>query len=357
MTQILVTGATGLLGRHLVQSLRDRGDGVRALVLPAEDATGLEQQGVAVFRGDLRERDILANAMRGADTVFHLAGMMGRWLPMSDYVAVNVTGTENVCVAAQATQVRRLVHVSSWTVYGMGIGRIAREDTPFAPLSEPYAITKTEGDRVVQRFIASHHLPAVIIRPDTFFGPGDRIHFGRMADRLRAGKAIVIGSGRNRLPFVYVSDVVQGLLLAAESDRAVGQAYNIANDQLFTQEQLWRAIAEAIGARPPRVHVPYLPLYAAASIIERTAVLAGAKQQPIITRVGVKLFGTENCHAIDKARNELGYQPRVPLSEGVRLAADWYLRHQNLRPTGAVQVEAKPMPDGDTGGLDPEKST
>src|SRR5205085_1976014 len=99
-------------------------------------------------------------------------------------------------------------------------------------------------------------------------------------------KAIVIGSGRNRVPFVYVNDVVQGLLLAADHDRAVGQAYNIANNQLFTQEQLWRAIAEAVGAPPPQVHVPYLPLYTAASIIERAAVLARTKQQPIITRVG-----------------------------------------------------------------------
>src|SRR5262249_29331277 len=223
-------------------------------------------------------------------------------------------------------------------------------------LSEPYAITKAEGDRVVQGFIATHQLPAVIIRPDTFFGPGDRIHFGRMADRLRAGKAIVIGSGHNRVPFVYVGDVLQGLLLAADRDCAVGQAYNIAHDQLFTQEQLWCGIAEAIGAAPPRVHVPYLPLYVAASIIERAAVLAHTKQQPIITRVGVKLSGTENRHAIDKARKELGYQPRVSLSEGVRLAADWYLRHHNLRPNSPMEVAAKPIIDSDIGDLDSEQA-
>src|SRR5262245_24035938 len=116
MKEILVTGATGLLGRHLIDALRDRGDIVRALVLPAENATELEQNGVAIFRGDLCEPDTLADAMRGVEIVFHLAGMMGRWLPISDYFAVNVTGTENVCVAAQAAQVHRLVHVSSWTV-------------------------------------------------------------------------------------------------------------------------------------------------------------------------------------------------------------------------------------------------
>lgn len=328
MTRILVTGATGFLGRHLIQSLKARGASVSALILPEEDGTWLEQQSVSLHRGDIRKPDTLVNSMRGVDQVFHLAGMMGFWLPLRDYYAVNVTGTQNVCEAALAAGVHRLVHVSSWTVYGMGLGGISREDSPFAPLSEPYAVTKAEGDRVVQRYIANHHLPATIIRPDTFFGPGDRIHFQRMADRLKAGKGIIIGSGNNLLPFVYVTDIVQGLLLAADSECAVGKAYNIANDKLFTQAQLWQAIAESIGCHPPSIHVPYFPLYLAAGVIERTAILARARQQPIITRVGARLFGTENRHAIDKARDELGYEPRVSLGDGVRLAANWYLQQQ-----------------------------
>ncbi|HUV67637.1 MAG TPA: NAD-dependent epimerase/dehydratase family protein [Sedimentisphaerales bacterium] len=335
MTQILVTGATGLLGRQLIQSLQERGDALRALVLAGEDAAWLEERGIAVYRGDVREPDTLVEPMRGVDKIFHLAGMMGIWCPMRDYYAVNVTGTENVCVAALTAGVRRLIHVSSWTVYGMGLGRVVHEDSPLMPMSEPYAVTKTEGDKVVQCFIASHDLPAVIIRPDTFFGPGDRVHFERMADRLRAGKGIIIGSGRNLLPFAYVSDIVQGLLLAGDNDRAVGQAYNIANDQLFTQEQLWRAIAEAVGAKPPRIHVPYAALYPVSAIIERAAILARYPRQPLITRVGVNVFGTENRHAIDKARAELGYAPRVSLSEGVRLTANWYLQQHT---PGAISV-------------------
>ena len=157
--------------------------------------------------------------------------MMGVWRPLEDYRAVNVTGTQNVCRAALAEGVSRVVHVSSWTVYGMDLGRPAREDFLLRPFREPYAMTKAEGDVVVQRMIADEHLPAVIIRPGTFFGPGDRLHFGRMADRLRAGKGVIVGRGDNALPFVYVTDVVQGLLLALDCDHAVGQAYNITNDR------------------------------------------------------------------------------------------------------------------------------
>jgi nucleoside-diphosphate-sugar epimerase len=321
---VLVTGGGGLLGRQLVQALLERGDSVRVLLMPGEDASWIDGRPVAVHRGDIRDARSLEAAVRGAEGVLHLAGMMGTWKPLSDYRAVNVRGAENVCRAALAEGVRRVVHVSSWTVYGMGIGMPCHEDFPLAPFDEPYAVSKAEGDRLVQRMIANDGLPAVIIRPGTFFGPGDQLHFGRMADRLRAGRAIVVGTGDNALPFVYVTDVVQGLLLALDHDRAVGEAFNISNDQPLTQQEVLDAMADAIGARPARAHLPYSVLYAAGAAIERAATAARLQAQPPLTRLGVKLFGTDNRHSIDKARLELGYAPKVDIRDGIALAAEWY---------------------------------
>jgi 2-alkyl-3-oxoalkanoate reductase len=322
---ILITGGNGLLGRHLVTALQDQDMSVRVLALPGEDTHWLEQHGVAVYRGDIREPDTLTAPMSNVAAVFHLAGMMGLWRPMADYRAVNVTGTENVCRAALAEGVPRLVHVSSWTVYGMDLGQPAREEFLLKPFSEPYAVTKAAGDLAVQRMIAEQHLPAIIIRPGTFFGPGDHLHFGRMADRLRAGKGVIVGAGDNALPFVYVTDVVQGLMLALDRPNAVGQAFNITNDSPLTQREMLEAIARETGTSLPHVHVPYPALYSAGYLAERFAMVTGTEAQPVVTRLGVKLFGTDNRHAIDKARRELGYHPRVDLREGVRLAANWYL--------------------------------
>jgi nucleoside-diphosphate-sugar epimerase len=307
-----------------VAALQDRGDSVRVLALSEEDTRWLRERGVMVYRGDVRWPDTLTSPMSGVAAVFHLAGMMGVWRPLQDYRAVNVTGTRNVCTAALAAGVGRLVHVSSWTVYGMDLGTPAREDFLLSPFREPYAITKAEGDLAVQQMIADEHLPAVIIRPGTFFGPGDRLHFGRMADRLRAGKSVIVGRGENALPFIFIDDVVQGLLLAFDAEHAVGQAYNISNDRPLTQQQALEAIAHDIGASPPTIHIPYCALYAAGSAAERIASLAGSQRQPILTRLGVKLFGTDNRHAIDKAQRELGYRPQVPVREGLRLTAAWY---------------------------------
>jgi nucleoside-diphosphate-sugar epimerase len=335
--EILITGGNGLLGRHVVSALQERGDSVRVLVLPDEDASPLEERGVAVHRGDIRRPETLTAPMSGVDAVLHLAGMMGVWRPMADYHAVNVAGTENVSRVA-LIEGPRVVHVSSWTVYGMALGQPASEDFPLTPFREPYAMTKAAGDMAVQRMIVEDHLPAVIIRPGTFFGPGDLLHFARMADRLRAGKGVIVGSGDNALPFVYVTDVVQGLLLALDHEGAVGQAYNITTDRPLTQKQLLHAIADEIGARPPRLHIPYHPLYAAGYAAERLGMLTRSQRPPVVTRLGVKLFGTDNRHAIDKAQRELGYAPRVDLCDGVRRAADWYRTRTQPAPSPAMAV-------------------
>jgi nucleoside-diphosphate-sugar epimerase len=327
--EILITGGNGLLGRHLIPVLQDRGDIVRVFTLPGEDTAWLEERGVTVFRGDVRIPDTLTAPMNGAEGVLHLAGMMGLWLPMKDYRDVNVTGTENVCRAARAAGVHRIVHISSWTVYGMNLGLPAREDFLLQPFHEPYAVSKTEGDLAVQRMIAEDDLPAVILRPGTFFGPGDQLHFGRMADRVQAGKGVIVGRGDNALPFAYVTDIVQGIVLALDTEHAVGQAYNITNDEPMTQQQFLESIAEELGVSKPTLHVPYHGLYCAGGLAERAAYLAKSRKQPFVTRLGVKLFGTDNRHSIEKARRELGYTPRVSIREGVRLAARWHLAKAN----------------------------
>jgi nucleoside-diphosphate-sugar epimerase len=320
-----LTGASGFLGLHLVKALMGRGEQVRALLLPEESKPELEQAQVEICRGDVRRAETLNEPMRGVDTVFHLAAVHGLWRPPQDYYDINVSGTENVCRAASAAGVRRFVHVSTWVAYGMALGQPLREELPLRPFSDIYAVTKARGDMLVQDYISRDHLPAVIVRPGTLFGPGDEVNFGRMADRLRAGKAVIIGSGGNSIPFVYVTNVVDGLLLAAGKEQAVGQTYNLADDSPLTQEQMWRAMAEEIGVKPPRRRVPYHPLYALAFLAERAAPAHARGRQPLVTRLGVKLFGADNRIAIEKARRELGYQPQVSVREGVRRSAAWYL--------------------------------
>jgi nucleoside-diphosphate-sugar epimerase len=222
--------------------------------------------------------------------------------------------------------------MSSSSVYGMALGRPADESFPLSPFPDPYPVTKAAGDLAVQRMVAHDQLPAVIVRPDQIFGPGDHLHFGRMADRLRAGRGVIVGSGDNALPLVYVGDAVEGLLLALEHERAVGRAYNVTNDRPLTQKQFLHAIARAIGARPPRLRVPYRALYAAGYAAERLTNPTAARARPPITRLGVAFLGTHNEYAIGRARRELGYEPRVDLRDAVDLVAAWYREGDRADP-------------------------
>jgi 2-alkyl-3-oxoalkanoate reductase len=339
--EVFVTGATGFLARHLIPALQERGHVVRALVLPSEDATWLRERGVAVHHGDVREAETLTEPLRGADAAVHMAALMATWAPMEVHRAVHVKGTENVCRAALSAGVQRVVHLSSAITYTPSGGVPIEEGFRQEPLHEPHAITKAEGDKLVQRMIAEDGLPAAIVRPEAMFGPHDRINFRRLAERLRAGKGIIIGSGRNAVPFVYVTDAVQGLLLALEHPRAVGQAYNITNDKRMTEEEFLRAIAEEVGGKAPRLRVPYRVMYGGATVAEWIATLT--KHEPLATRHGVQMFGSHNPLSIDKARRELGYEPQVSLREGIRLAGDWYRKNVlgvAAEPAAAVAVTA-----------------
>jgi nucleoside-diphosphate-sugar epimerase len=343
VSTILVTGGNGFVGRHLVTALAARGDRVRVLALPGEDARWLERRGVAVYRGDITQPESLAVPAEGADGVFHLAAMQDVWRPIEVYRAVNVGGTRNVAHAALAAGARRFVHMSSSSVYGMGHRRPVDEAFPLAPFRDPYPVTKAEADRAVQEAIRQDGLPGVIIRPDQIFGPGDVLHFGAMAERALSGRCFLVGKGDNRMPFVYVGDVVRALLLALDHDAAPGNAYNISSDSPFTQRQMLTAIAEDTGGSPPGPSIPYRALYAAGYLAERLAGALPAGGRPPVTRLGVAFFGTDNLYATGKARAELGYQPTVGLRDGVRMAAEWYLEHKR-RASGESEPDTAAEP-------------
>lgn len=321
--KVLVTGATGLLGSHLLEELRERGEEIRALVLPGENAERLSALGIEIVRGDITDARTLPNAVREIEVIFHLAGMMGVWRPLADYRLVNVVGSGNLYRAAQAAGVRRFVHTSSHTVYGLGYGRFLTEKDALRPDPDPYSLSKTEGERLIRRLMLESKIETVILRPGTFFGPYDHLHFGRMAQKTKEGKALVLGKGGNALPFCYVTDIVQGFLLAAYHAKAPGNIYNISNDRPLTQLEMYNEIADAVGGKRPTLHLPYKPLYYGSIIAER-GVARLTHTKPLVTQLGALMFGSDNRHSIAKARRELGYEPQVDLREGIRLAAEWF---------------------------------
>lgn len=321
---VLVTGATGLLGSHVVDLLIERGESTCALVRPGEDVDHLKRAGVDIRWGDLGDRASLQAAVSGTDRVLHCAARTGPWGPRSEYETVNIRGLEALLNVALAADVRRLVHVSSIAVLGADVDGVADETSPLRVEPNPYSWSKVEGERLVDRAVRERQAPVAIVRPGWIYGPRDVVSFGRFTAMVERGRMVVIGSGGNRVPLIYVRDVAEGIVLASEVAGAAGRVFLLVDDEPVTQREYLNAIAAELGVPPPKLKIPYRLALMLAFAAETLGHLARRRQPPPLTRYGVRLLGGENCFVISRARKGLGFAPRINLAEGVRQSVAWY---------------------------------
>jgi nucleoside-diphosphate-sugar epimerase len=321
----LVTGGTGLLGRHVVDLLVEQGVRPLVLVEPGHDGGPHDPASVEACTGDIRDRASLEVAVAGVEHVLHCAARTGPWGPEREYEDVNVRALETLAGVASAAGVRRIVHVSSVTVHGNDVRGSADEDAPFRIEPNPYSRSKVAGERLLQRLTAECPVPITIVRPGWIYGPNDLASFARTAAMVRDGRMVLLGSGRNHLPVIYVTDAADGVIRAAAAgDRPSGRAYILVNDESVTQREYLDAIANALGVAPPKRRIPYRLALTAGAVLETAGRAARMHNPPPLTRYGVQLLGGENRFSIDRARRELGFSPQVGVAEGVRRSIDWF---------------------------------
>jgi nucleoside-diphosphate-sugar epimerase len=322
---VLVTGATGLLGSHVVDLLLERGERVRALARPGEDVTRLLAQGVEVVWGDMGDRASLAAAVASVARVLHCAARTGPWGPEVEYAAANVRGLTDLIEESLKAGVRRIVHVSSITVHGNDVRGAAVETAPLRVEPNPYSRTKVAGERLIETLVRERGAPVVIVRPGWIYGPRDRASFARFAAMIERGKMVMIGGGDNVVPLIYARDVAHGVLLAGDApETAHGRAYLLVNDERVTQRDYLGAIAKHLGVAPPTLRIPYRLAVGLGTAAEVAFHLAQRQQPPPLMRYGVQLLGGDNQFVIARARQELGFAPRVNLHEGVGRSIAWY---------------------------------
>jgi nucleoside-diphosphate-sugar epimerase len=329
---VLVTGAGGFLGSHVVELLVANGERPRALVRPGGNAAALAEAGVDVCSCDIGNGAAFGEALRGVDRVIHCAARTGPWGPDAEYERVNVRGLEALVRAAMAAGVRRFVHVSSITVHGNDLRGQADEDAPLRAERNPYSRSKVAAERLLARMIRDEDAPVTIVRPGWIYGPRDTSSFARIARRVEQGQMITLGSGANHLPLIYVRDAAEGALLAGESAQAEGRSYLLVNDEPVTQRDFIGALAAELGAPAPTRRVPYELSLMVGALAEAAGRLSRSKEPPPVTRYGLQLLGGENRFIISRARRELGFSPKVGLAEGVRRGVEWYRVAMNGRP-------------------------
>lgn len=324
---ILVTGASGLLGSALAAELAARGERVRVLVrhtaLPGE----LARLSLESVPGDILDYPSLLAACRGADTVYHCAGLIslmpGGWEKMR---RVNVDGTANVLRACREGSVRRLVHVSSIEALSGRDRPRLDDDTPFNPQGAllPYGRTKAFASNLVLEAVAAG-LDAVIVSPTGIIGPGDH-------RPSRTGKLALL-CARGRLPatvgggfyFVDTRDVVHGVLLAAEKGRR-GTNYILPGERASIAE-LMALAGRAAGRKPPRLSAPFPLAWLGSLFLEQYHALCGGT--PLFTRSALRIIRYDPEIDAERAQRELGWSSR-PLAVTVRDTVAWFREQGKL---------------------------
>jgi len=254
---ILLTGATGFIGRHLTRQLAAAGYGLRALVRSTSDTTELQQLGVEIVEGDVTDWESVCRAVEGCRRVVHLANIYSMWeQDPSVYRRVNVEGTRRVAQAAAESGVDLFLHISTVAVFGRP------HEVPFhercAPgpeLFSEYARTKFEADRVVEEFAVSHRLPLAILYPGSVLGPGDQKSSGRYVDDILHRRLPMAVFSDDVMTWVHVRDVADAVTRLLGRDDAAGARYVVGCHRL-TMHQINDIIHQVSGVQLPRFEMP-----------------------------------------------------------------------------------------------------
>jgi nucleoside-diphosphate-sugar epimerase len=328
----LVTGGTGFLGGALTRRLHRMGWDVTALGRNAAKLNQLKSEGMRVLQHDLKDKSAMAAACKDQEIVFHCAALPSPWGNFEAFYQANVIGTRNVIRGCEEHKVKRLVYVSTPSLYFGYSSRVNVKETDALP--EPvsnYAATKILAEQELDQAF-ENGLATIAIRPRAIFGPGDTVIFPRLIPRLQSGRLPILGDGENVVDLTYIENVVDALLLCAESPtNTLGKKYNISNGEPVQIWKLVERICMELNLPIPKRKISFRTANAVASVLEFIYTLIPTHPEPPLTRVSVSMMANSTTLDISVARQELGYQPKVSVDEGFENFMEWWKETMSLR--------------------------
>ena len=324
MKKVLVTGGGGFLGKAVVRGLVEKNVDVTSF--SRSFYPELDEMGVAQIQGDLTDRDAVVRACRGTDTVFHVAARPGMWGTYDNYYQVNVVGTVHVIEACRQNGVSRLIHTSSPSVvFDDADMEGADESVPYPDAYlGPYPETKAIAEKKVVE-AAKSGLPAIILRPHLIWGPEDNHLVPRIISRAKRLK--IIGPDDDLVDTIYIDNAADAHILAAEQlaerPELSGNIYFISQDEPVSKWTMVNAFLDAAGLPPVKGRVSARTAYAVGWVCEKIYKTLGIQSEPPMTRFVAKELATSHWFDISRAKQDLGYVPRVSTEEGLERLRVW----------------------------------
>ena len=329
----LITGATGFIGGRLARRLVQEGYQVRCLVRASSDTSQLDELDVQIAAGDLTRPGSLARAVAGCHYVFHCGALVSDWATAGEIVRTNVAGTRSLLEASVDASVQRFIHFSTTDIYGHPNLATIDETYSGARFANWYAHTKLSAEAEVKRIEKAHALDAVILRPATVYGPGSRDVVGEIARAIRTRSMLLVDGGRAVAGLCYVDNLIDAALLALHHEAALGHAFNVSDGLGITWREFTDGLAEGLGCSRVRWSLPYwlangigVSLEHGYRLLRRTT---GLSAPPLLSRQAVQVLGNDQDFSNRKAREMLGWEPRVGYPAGLEATLTW-LRTENL---------------------------
>lgn len=337
----LVTGAAGLVGSHVLGELLARAQPVRALVRSPGQGTSFEEKGAQVVTGDVRDPAAFAPALEGVDVVYHCAALVGPGFSKKEIYDTNLTGVQNLLDAARRYPNIRVVLVSSVNVLGTRNIDPATEDLPCRRSNDPAADVKIEAERLALDF-SGQGGDVTIVRPGFIYGPGDTHNLPRLVSAISRGKFRFLGSRHNVVPIVHVEDVARAMLLAGTNPGARGRIYHITDGSRTTIGELADHLAGLVGCPRPERVLPYFVPHLACVVFDLMGKIRPRRKLAPITRAALRFLGTSRFFDIGRARQELGFEPRVSFRDGMAATLEWIKDHLPEADHGSYTGNGKP---------------
>lgn len=327
--KILVTGATGFLGKRLVELLIQKGYPVRSLARKLSNIQKLKELDTEILFGDVADLESLKLAFEGIDYVIHAAAdTAGR---EEDGKLSTIQGTKNVITLCEEFKVKKLVYISSCSVYGVSDyknGQIVTEESAMERFPEKrgaYSYSKLEAEGIVHQAMNNSSVPIVCLRPGTIFGPGGEIYTPMMGFSVGNKVFATIGNGRFVLPYVYVDNLVGAIIVALESDNSKGKIYNVVDPERTTKKEYIELLLKRLYPKAHYMNIPYWFLYYAVYLQELLTRILGRK--PFLTRYRLTSSQKNIIYDASKITTELGWKPAVALQDAIRKV----LEHEQFR--------------------------
>lgn len=333
--KILVTGGTGFLGRHLVWRAAAQGAEVVFTGRDAQAATTVQALSPAPVRwqplshGTAGATHTLRSAAEGADALIHCAALSAPWGREEDFQRANVASTAEVLLACHTCKVPRLVHVSTPSIYFNFADRLGiREDAPLPAPANAYVRTK----RLAETLVMQASLPEVaILRPRALFGPWDQTLMPRLLRVMARGALPLMRGGKALLDLTYIDNAVDAAWLAATQPLPGAlRIYNVSNAEPRTLEDVLHTMARAFGLPLRTRQLPWPLVSVLARSLEGAARLRGNTHEPLLTRYSAGVLAFSQTLDVTALQQELGWQPRIGIDEGIRRHAQWWQAHQRV---------------------------